>query len=185
MNDNRIAEIQQRCEAATPSPWEVEKYYHDEPYEQFIKSAAVVSTYEDGSKRTITRNNWSNPVVADLEFIAHAREDIPYLLAQLAERDKEIERLKASRLVVLSCKVGDTVYLVLPKCRASRIPLAECNFFECDDCPRNKREIFEQKATTEMLSMMLFEKYNTLYVFGKTVFLTRAEAEAALKGGTT
>ena len=94
MNDNRIAEIQQRCEAATPSPWEVEKYYHDEPYEQFIKSAAVVSTYEDGSKRTITRNNWSNPVVADLEFIAHAREDIPYLLAQLAERDKEIERLR-------------------------------------------------------------------------------------------
>ena len=94
MNDNRIAEIQQRCEAATPSPWEVEKYYHDEPYEQFIKSAAVVSTCEDGSKRTITRNNWSNPVVADLEFIAHAREDIPYLLAQLAERDKEIERLR-------------------------------------------------------------------------------------------
>ena len=97
MNDNRIAEIQQRCEAATPSPWEVEKYYHDEPYEQFIKSAAVVSTYEDGSKGTITRNNWSNPVVADLEFIAHAREDIPYLLAQLAERDKEIERLQESQ----------------------------------------------------------------------------------------
>ena len=89
------------------------------------------------------------------------------------------------RLVVLPCKVGDTVYLVLPKCRASRIPLAECNFFECDDCPRNKREIFEQKATTEMLSMMLFEKYNTLYVFGKTVFLTRAEAEAALKERNT
>jgi hypothetical protein len=84
------------------------------------------------------------------------------------------------RCVLMPCKVGDTVYLVLPKCRASRIPLAECSFFECDDCPRNKREVFEQKATIEMLSMMLFEKYNTLYVFGKTVFLTRAEAEAAL-----
>jgi hypothetical protein len=105
-------------------------------------------------------------------------------------RDISIDRLEEicnaerdGRCVVLPCKVGDTVYLVLPKCRASRIPLAECSFFECDDCPRNKREIFEQKATTEMLSIMLFEKYNTLYVFGKTVFLTREEAKQALKGG--
>lgn len=99
----------------------------------------------------------------------------PAEVAELAEAKKD------GRLVVLPCKVGDTVYLVLPKCRASRIPLAECYFFECDDCPHNKREIFEQKATTEMLSMMLFEKYNTLYVFGKTVFLTREEAEEALR----
>lgn len=100
------------------------------------------------------------------------------------ERVEEIcEAERDGRLAVLPCKVGDTVYLVLPKCRASRIPLAECYFFECDDCPHNKREIFEQKATTEMLSMMLFEKYNTLYVFGKTVFLTREEAEKALGVG--
>ena len=118
------------------------------------------------------------------EYCGTAVLSVPESISQ--ETIEEIIKAKAEgRLVVLPCKVGDTVYLVLPKCRASRIPLAECNFFECDDCPRNKREIFEQKATTEMLSMMLFEKYNTLYVFGKTVFLTRAEAEAALKGGTT
>jgi hypothetical protein len=60
------------------------------------------------------------------EFIAHAREDIPYLLAQLAERDKEIERLKASQrwipvserlpepekrvLVYAERRLGDKIY---------------------------------------------------------------------------
>ena len=70
----RISEIKARAKNATPGKWKVEKYYHDEPYEEFIKSAAVVVR-----NNTITRNDWSNPVEADLDFIANARQDIPYL----------------------------------------------------------------------------------------------------------
>ncbi|MCF6466368.1 hypothetical protein [Clostridium sp. Cult2] len=84
----RIREIKERVEKATPGKWRVEKYYHDEPYEEFIKWAAVVVRNE-----TITRNDWSNPVGADLEFIAKARQDIPYLLARLDELQEQNEAL--------------------------------------------------------------------------------------------
>lgn len=84
--NKRIKEIRARCDSATPGPWEEEKYYHGEPYEQYIKSAAVIANKGE-SAYTITRNDWSNPVEADLDFIAHAREDIPYLL-------REIDRLR-------------------------------------------------------------------------------------------
>lgn len=80
MNSKKIKEIEERVEKATPGTWKVEKYYHDEPYEKYIKSAAIVCR-----NQTITRNDWSNPAEADLEFIAHARQDIPYLLKIINE----------------------------------------------------------------------------------------------------
>jgi len=73
-NDQRIAEIEARCELATPGPW---KLGEDETIEAESDCIAC---------RLNTRQ--------DAEFIANARTDIPYLLGQLAERDKEIERLQ-------------------------------------------------------------------------------------------
>lgn len=67
---NRIAEITARCEAATPGPWDI-----------------ILNGHNIKVERT----------PANIDFIAHAREDVPYLLAQLAERDREIERLQAER----------------------------------------------------------------------------------------
>ena len=58
---NRIAEIKERCEAATPGPWGTP----EKPLMDVLNEG-----YNAG-------------------FVSHAREDIPYLLSQLAERDKE------------------------------------------------------------------------------------------------
>lgn len=88
MNNKKIKEIQERVEKATPGRWKVEKYYHDEPYEKYIKSAAIVC-----GKGTITRNDWSNPLETDLEFIAHARQDIPYLLKIIDELNEKFNKL--------------------------------------------------------------------------------------------
>ena len=77
------------CNAATPGPWQVEKYYHEEPYEQYIKSAAVVN-----KDYTITRNNWSNPLEADLDFIALAREALPYWIKRAQELEKKLKERK-------------------------------------------------------------------------------------------
>lgn len=87
-----IEEIKARSDKATPGPWEMEKYYHEEPYEKFIKSAAVVKYFSDGAAGTITRNDWSNPLIDDLTFIAHAREDIPYLLSLLEKAMQYIRK---------------------------------------------------------------------------------------------
>ena len=64
---------------------------------------------------------------------------------------------KAGRLVVLPCKVGDTVYQI----DAERVYESEVKWiiFDCDDIAFDERAI------------------------GGSIFLTRDEAEAALKGG--
>lgn len=87
--DERINQIRERVEKATVGKWKVEKIYDEEPYEKYIKSAAIVC-----NGYMVTRNNWSNPVMADLEFIANAREDIPYLLDKISELQEQNEVLK-------------------------------------------------------------------------------------------
>jgi hypothetical protein len=78
------------CNAATPGPWMVKKYYHEEPgFEQYIKSVAVVN-----KDYTITRNNWSNPSRADLDFIAMAREALPYWIKRAQELEKKLRGRK-------------------------------------------------------------------------------------------
>ena len=73
------------------------------------------------------------------------------------------------RLVVLPCKVGDTVYKHWKVGGKTGIGSALVTGFEIADdginyCYRVKR----------------FDRKETIKKFGKTVFLTRAEAEAAL-----
>jgi hypothetical protein len=68
--------IRQRCDQATPGPWKsyVEGREHDSGSSFFMTS---------GEDIELTRAS-----VADQDFIAHPRQDIPQLLA-------EIQRLKA------------------------------------------------------------------------------------------
>ena len=103
-------------------------------------------------------------------------------------------------LLRLPCKVGDTVYVVKNNTDACD----ECNYFEewyydCVDycsnkevgkedgnesfypqyadepiCPKQFMEIFVKKATLEWT-------FNSRKQFGKTIFLTREEAEKALE----
>ncbi len=69
--------IRQRCDRATPGPWKsyVEGRDHDSG------SSFIMTSREDIELLGAS--------VADQDFIAHARQDIPQLLA-------EIERLKAT-----------------------------------------------------------------------------------------
>jgi hypothetical protein len=101
MNKQEIAEVMEIAKKATEGPWEVEIYYHDAPYSQFIKSAAVVKSEpnEDGgiSKYTITRNNWSNPLVSDLDFIALARTALPQLAEQCLAQLEVVEAARHYR----------------------------------------------------------------------------------------
>lgn len=68
-NDQRIAEIKARCNMATPGPWGT-------PEKPIIPLLDM--PYNAG-------------------FIAHAREDMPFLLSQLAAKDAEIERLREAQ----------------------------------------------------------------------------------------
>lgn len=87
-------------------------------------------------------------------------------LLELADADR------AGRLVVLPCKVGDTVWAILDGAKYAR---------ECKVDFVNIGSV----GTTIVLAAKngLREQYGvTAAAFGKTVFLTREEAEAALSG---
>ena len=87
MDRQRIQEIKERLQATTPGAWEVcfaegEKFDPECPKDDpsiFSKSGQFVAqtTYD-------TLSETCRPTMyADAEFIAHAKEDITYLLEQL------------------------------------------------------------------------------------------------------
>jgi len=90
-------------------------------------------------------------------------------LQELARAEKD------GRLVVLPCKVGAPVYRVgAGICKWREIDRCNeyCSGYEYEDCWEGGKEVLEEKFCLEMLDKV-----------GKTVFLIRQEAEAALKGG--
>ena len=84
----RIEEIRARLEAATPGPWE------------FSNSSDVRES--KGEFRAPNPHNgfmlvgpWTND--ADAAFIAHSREDVPFLLAEVTKLRAIIEEAKTLR----------------------------------------------------------------------------------------
>lgn len=89
----------------------------------------------------------------------------------LANKPVDVERLKADkegRVIALPCKVGDTVYVSYGEgykpCVADRIHVLA----------NDEAQIRARYLVTETLLISASE-------FGKTVFLTREEAEEALR----
>lgn len=86
------------------------------------------------------------------------------------------------RLVVLPCKVGDAVYRVIrSKDGGGHIAPATVSALHLGDTKRNRR--YKKDNEYIVLSVDgLFFAHVDIKKIGKTVFLTREEAEAALKG---
>jgi hypothetical protein len=75
----RLREIRERCEAAAPGPW-------------IAGGDAVYTGVECGDSCTLHGHFvFADPDVrlADVAFIAHAREDVPFLLACITELEQE------------------------------------------------------------------------------------------------
>ena len=85
-NDQRIAEITARCEAATPGPWYAKENWliggfsittkDAYPHDERVPEIATMASKENA------------------EFIAHSRSDIPYLLSEVKRLTAENERLR-------------------------------------------------------------------------------------------
>ena len=100
------------------------------------------------------------------------------LKKQLHEAKSELLKYREAeqdgRMVVLPCKVGDTVYYTREGWPIVE-PLKVRTFFVGD--PTLRGEILH-------IYMIRTDKFDvSMDALGKTVFLTREEAEAALKGG--
>ena len=80
---------------------------------------------------------------------------------------------QAGRLVVLPCKVGDTVYMPVGK-------WGTITGYEADECDGFH---IARDGVLQIKAKCYSGNHGTYGVPGKTVFLTREEAEAALIGG--
>lgn len=92
-----------RCEAATPGPWvvkdNVERYMPDEEPGRIVYEYHWLSIGTADDKNVIADMRaceWEPPDSTDLDFIAHARTDLPLALDELDEKDAEIERLRGA-----------------------------------------------------------------------------------------
>lgn len=79
-----IEEIRQREVKATKGPWAQDKYH---PFIINEGTDVCCGVPFIATTQVTNRQNWKS----DAHFIAHARTDIPYLLAELDKRDRVID----------------------------------------------------------------------------------------------
>ena len=108
---------------------------------------------------------------------------IAYKLLSLIRRDISLDRLteicnaeRGGRLVVLPCKVGDTVYVVMAGKEIVKMQVG--NIYPYGFIV--KGQLCNAYLVTHCTYICA-----TFYDIGKTVFLTREQAEQALKGCET
>ncbi len=78
MNNAELDAIEARAKKATPGPWEWTHHPHDGDEPTFATS---LDTTDD--KGILFHNAWWGINLANNKFIAHAREDIPALVAEV------------------------------------------------------------------------------------------------------
>lgn len=101
---DRLDEIQARVEAATPGPWEVTQ----EGWSVISAACNICGTYHNHSMHDGGRTWDAQP---DADFIAHSREDVPFLLAEVSKLRAIIEEA-ATRAAsgIEDCKVRMTAH---------------------------------------------------------------------------
>ncbi|NOT54786.1 MAG: hypothetical protein HOP18_09300 [Deltaproteobacteria bacterium] len=90
MTDEDIDAIHARCAAATPGPWR--SYVEGRDH---TSGDSFIMTGEGDSRGEDIELSGATP--ADQDFIAHARQDIPRLLAEV-RRLRDLEQGKSSSL---------------------------------------------------------------------------------------
>lgn len=156
----------------------IQNDYQQEVFEQSINALEKNDKLKAENERLASDNSWLVLMKAEKEF-----ENVDLL----EERDKlkaEIEQLKSEleQSVKLPCKVGQIVYEIkskLTKCTEHDCEFDDysCQGCECLECDSKKEYYIRDIKFYSAENILVFERH-----FGKTIFLTREEAEQSLKG---
>ena len=89
--DQRLREIQERVEKATPGPWIYNSFNSIEAGEKIV-AEILDHPQDDGPfkpEQTEERSAWYQESTRNADFIAESREDVPWLLEQIAALTRE------------------------------------------------------------------------------------------------
>ncbi|WP_327335067.1 hypothetical protein [Streptomyces anulatus] len=93
MSDARIEEIRTRTDVATPGNWGT---HYDGKGAYTVEARPGLDLNQgpvnDGGVATLTGEHGDQQAYQDARFIAHAREDVPYLLGRVVELEAASER---------------------------------------------------------------------------------------------
>lgn len=164
-------DIRARADAATAGPWKVK--YHNEDYGQgYGETTFYVSISDELFKIGIADNHEKYAKYGAIsDFIAYAREDIPALLDALEAKERELAEYRTAEeqgsLIRLPCKVGGDIYWINGE-------------EKCVGVHKNGiRGIVVRNG-----EFAIEDTDGYIDVAGtKYCYLTREEAERALKGG--
>jgi hypothetical protein len=126
------------------------------------------------------------------QFIAKHKEGATGCSAYINTYGVSVDRIgeiceaeRDGRLVVLPCKVGDTVFTIELDCKDNpdHSQMCFCWNKSCKECDKSYLRVWENRNKTADIRSIVAEMglCGESGGFGKTVFLTREEAEAALK----
>lgn len=95
----RLEEIQRRVDAATEGPWDsasshLVRVLKGDLAVPIFRSEAPIDWHKNKRLTNAVMRRAYADEVTNAAFIAHAREDVPYLLALLTRQQEEIERLR-------------------------------------------------------------------------------------------
>jgi len=95
---DQLAAIEARAQAATEGPWKASDFGHpgrDEPSSIIIHKGAFNWRAIHDGEYVAAMTAWDSQEDADADFIAHARTDVPALLALVREQQATIDRVEA------------------------------------------------------------------------------------------
>lgn len=160
-------------------------------YEEKYTEQEWISVLQD--RLAAYEETWLTPEEIDIDH--EAAEQLRYLCrnCDLDRLEKLVEADKDGRLVALPCKAGDTVWAAsgkIIKCEIEEMYLCDgggieylvtfdCDGADCKGCPFNR---WEQDCSGERYCECEYgcSSFKDSDI-GKTIFLTREEAKAALE----
>lgn len=101
IDEKRLAEIREREAKATKGPW-----LWDGDVTSYDEENDAPWLVSEGEKQILTGGIKATSK-ADVDFIAHARTDIPFLLAQLEAARREVEKLE-KRLAAVADLINES-----------------------------------------------------------------------------
>ena len=148
----------------------------------------MVSVREITPEAEYAINKHANSLIERMDALLHQDDSELAEYRALGSIDHLRELVQAEkdgRVVVLPCKFGSKVYVMEDVGDWHDIPCgheSECEVCSTDCHLYNQKYVVE-KVISERFAMTCLDMQLVERGLGKTVFLTREEAEAALKGG--
>lgn len=143
--------------------------------QRLIDANALYESWDYGSKNDVYEYHPSDVLDSIIDCPTIDPETLPIVQELRGKLERYEKAEQKGRLVELPCKVGDTVYYLTGNPSLSAKPA-----FNRVEQDRVDGFYFDERSLQIRLHFF-HGNHGTYGFFGKTIFLTREEAEAALK----